>query len=356
MDENIIRGILDGISVGSISEDEKIEFKASFDMDESMKAIAAFANRGGGLIFLGVEDGGNIKGLKDERYKFFLNQDNGFAFRIRDFFSPEPEWTPHGIIYNGKNIGVIEVKESKAKPIISKKSANKVIADCTIYYRNKGQSKPIEYAQLVSMLDEIRIQERVAVEKNYNDIFKQIALYGIAGAKVVDPATMTMHGTTGSFTIDERLFEKLKNEFNFIKEGEFDEVIGAETLSVVGDIAIQGSGDMATSVRIEAGSAIVHSVTNDEFDKIWPYLHNRLLAELVTGKKSGSGKIFAEFRQKYQAQYKRGIFTFCNKKSKNPDYKAEPPYQYSQLAYDEIKKAIDEFNDKGEENEVKHHE
>lgn len=52
--------VLDLISSG---ESETIEFKKSF-ADEALETIGAFANTRGGILFIGVQDSGEIIGIQ----------------------------------------------------------------------------------------------------------------------------------------------------------------------------------------------------------------------------------------------------------------------------------------------------
>jgi len=44
------------------TENSQTEFKTSFN-DEVIISLVAFSNAGGGAVYLGVEDNGNIKGV-----------------------------------------------------------------------------------------------------------------------------------------------------------------------------------------------------------------------------------------------------------------------------------------------------
>ncbi len=54
--------------VGSmkLQENQNIEFKSTWD-DEYLKWICGFANSQGGKLFVGVDDSGNVIGIKDAR-------------------------------------------------------------------------------------------------------------------------------------------------------------------------------------------------------------------------------------------------------------------------------------------------
>ena len=87
-------------------ENERMEFKESFDSKNLSKEIAAFANASGGKIFLGISDNGKIKGinitnkLKSQIQDIANNCDPSIVIDLTEF----------------ENILIINVEEGKDKP------------------------------------------------------------------------------------------------------------------------------------------------------------------------------------------------------------------------------------------------
>ena len=59
----------------ALGESENLEFKASFGK-EVIESLAAFANHKGGVVLVGVEDSGNVVGVKcgPESIQAWVNQ------------------------------------------------------------------------------------------------------------------------------------------------------------------------------------------------------------------------------------------------------------------------------------------
>jgi len=152
-------------------ESETVEFKESFMFDvrrfrntedreikEELKdnipkAIAGFANKNGGILYLGVSDSGTISGLENDFDVMQVNAD-GFERVIRDFiksaFNRRGERAndnifdcidrPKMIKLNGKSVYKISVKRSVEKPCI-------VYKDATFLEGTQPVSLPIFYVR-----------------------------------------------------------------------------------------------------------------------------------------------------------------------------------------------------------------
>ncbi|MEA2055155.1 MAG: helix-turn-helix domain-containing protein [Candidatus Thermoplasmatota archaeon] len=96
-------------------ESEKVEFKPSLSQtDKIMESISAFSNTKGGMIFIGVSDKGEVLGIDiGERTIETL------ANRIKQSTDPTiyPSISVEDI--DGKNVIVVEVKESKSKSVFA---------------------------------------------------------------------------------------------------------------------------------------------------------------------------------------------------------------------------------------------
>ena len=92
-------------------ESETVEFKAGFNK-ETIETAVAFSNTSGGVIIIGVDNQGNIKGvdISNETLKDWAN-------RISQNTEPTviPDIKSNKI--KGKRIAIIEVQEFPLKPV-----------------------------------------------------------------------------------------------------------------------------------------------------------------------------------------------------------------------------------------------
>jgi len=105
MDHNQLREIIEK------GESETVEFKENFDK-ETIETVGAFANTKGGMILVGVSDKGKIIGvhIRKETVNNWVNQ-------IAQ--STDPRIVPDIEVYtvNGKDVGIIWIKEFPLKPV-----------------------------------------------------------------------------------------------------------------------------------------------------------------------------------------------------------------------------------------------
>jgi hypothetical protein len=210
-------------------ESGRLEFKESYNwnsMPEYARTFGGFANAEGGFIVFGVADKPRrLKGLKTPAFE---DEDPGRITEfLNDLLSPAVCWETTTYEISGKKFGLIHVHPATRKPVIATKSVDK-IREGDIFYRYRGRTQRIRYAELRQILDEQRERER----KDWLRHFLRVGKIGVDNAAVMDVATGLVTGPRGSFLIDESLLSKIK----FIREGEFDEVSGAPALRVVGDV------------------------------------------------------------------------------------------------------------------------
>jgi ATP-dependent DNA helicase RecG len=95
-------------------ESETVEFKEKFD-EQTIESAVAFANTKGGIIFIGVSDKNNIKGIKvgKETLNQWINQISQ---------STDPRIIPEleKIKVDGKTVIAVKIKENPIKPISKK--------------------------------------------------------------------------------------------------------------------------------------------------------------------------------------------------------------------------------------------
>jgi len=227
-------------------ETDKCECKASFGfkhMDKWLRPIAALANNAGGLLFFGVYDK-DTKGPGGEDWSYAVGGLNSaefteadpadFSTRVKGMFDPTPFFQIATAKIGGKTIGVIHVHPHPSRPVIALKQEG-LIKEGDIFYRYPGQSSRIKYSDLRAILDirdsEARAQILPMVEK--------LLQLGPTRSMVADLDSGILTNGGRTLQIDKSLLEKL----SFVKEGEFNEIEGAPTLRLVGDItAVETNG------------------------------------------------------------------------------------------------------------------
>lgn len=213
----------------STRESGWLEFKQSFswaNKAEYAKTIAAFANSRGGYIVFGVRDRPReIIGTEISRWENtdprdiseFLNQSLGV----------EIEWEGHIVSVLDVQLVVVYVREARKKPVIAAQSHKGVLTEGEIYYRYRGRSQKIRYADLQNLLEEQRRNEQA----NWLKLFRQIAKSGIENIALIDLVSGQGNGPGSKFFIDQETLPQLK----FIREGHFVEHNGAPAIRLIGD-------------------------------------------------------------------------------------------------------------------------
>ena len=123
-------------------ENEKTEFKSALTGD-IYKEVIAFANNGGGVIYIGVDDNGNETGVADvdETYTRLTNG-------IRDAISPDVTvFSKYSL--NENNVIKIEISEGARKPYYLK---SKGIKPSGVYVRQGASSVPASEDQIRLMI------------------------------------------------------------------------------------------------------------------------------------------------------------------------------------------------------------
>ena len=113
-------------------ESENVEFKSVFTAD-LYKEVIAFANNGGGVIYIGIDDSGNEIGVTDvdETYTKITNG-------IRDAISPDVTvFCKYSL--NENHVITIEISEGARKPYYLK---SKGIKPGGVYVRQGASSVP----------------------------------------------------------------------------------------------------------------------------------------------------------------------------------------------------------------------
>ena len=125
-------------------ESERIEYKSQMT-DDIYKGVIAFANTDGGVIYLGIDDKGNLIGIDnvDETYTRLTNG-------IRDAIAPDVTMFVRYVLKDNKVIQ-IEVSEGSYKPYYLK---SKGIKPTGVYVRQGASSVQASSEQIRQMIKE----------------------------------------------------------------------------------------------------------------------------------------------------------------------------------------------------------
>jgi hypothetical protein len=186
------------------------------------------ANNKGGRIVYGVQDNPHIpRGMTNN--KFNETDPKTIDKTIREYFSQELIWKSSTHKISEKEFGILIVDESENKPIICKKNKDGVLREGAVYYRYRGETKEIEYAELQKILDKEREKEKLLWLKHVT----RISTIGPKNVQLLDTYKGEITTGGGKVLIDKNIIDKIK----FVQEGKFVEKEGAPTLKLVGEIS-----------------------------------------------------------------------------------------------------------------------
>jgi hypothetical protein len=230
----------DGIWRLTAGETDAHECKTNFGMKHPeawLRAVAALANNSGGYILFGVHDKGKTGPSGEDLSHAVVGMNNAefqkvdpatLAKRVKAVFDPTPHFRTTTVSIGGKSVGVMYVEQHASRPVIATKAEGDRISEGDIFFRYPGQSTRIKYSDLRAMLDardkEARAQILPMVER--------LLRLGPQRSMVADLEAGTLGDGKTAIHIDASLIEKL----NFIKEGQFDEIEGAPTLRLIGEV------------------------------------------------------------------------------------------------------------------------
>ena len=134
-------------------ESERIEYKSQM-VDDIYKEVIAFANTNGGVIYIGIDDNGNVTGINnvDDTYTRLTNG-------IRDVIAPDVTMFVRYVLENNKVIR-IEVGEGSYKPY---------------YLKSKGmKSNGVYVRQGASSVQASPEQIRRMIKDSDGDVFEEM--------------------------------------------------------------------------------------------------------------------------------------------------------------------------------------
>jgi hypothetical protein len=272
-------------------ESKNIEYKESFNhagWDEYLKNFAAFANNDGGYIVFGVKDRPKLPvGLNERSAQMFDDIDEEFiSGEINKLFSPAIEWEKQLVEAHNTYFGIIYVHKNKIRPVIAKQDEG-AIKNGEIYYRYSGRVQKIEYGELNEIIEN-RIKENTEQIKS---LLLKISEIGPSNAAVLDAERGIIEKDKDNIlVIDEELVPKIK----FIKEGEFSEKKGAQTLKLIGSVH---PVDQVEIIKIKKQNLI------EQYPYSFTEMKQKVLSQIPNAKLSQIHKVISENNVKNNPKY-----------------------------------------------------
>lgn len=162
-------------------ETRTVEFKESIT-NTFLKTVSAFSNYDGGVIYFGIDDNGNIKGLSDVKQSC-LDIEN----KINDSISPQPDYT---LEVQSDNVIKLAVKSGIQKPYLYKSKAYKrndtatIEVDTLELSRLILEGKNIKFEQLPCKEQDLsfeilhqKLKESIQIDTFNIDTLKTLNLY-----------------------------------------------------------------------------------------------------------------------------------------------------------------------------------
>ena len=163
-------------------ETRTIEFKETIT-NTFLKTVSAFSNYDGGVIFFGIDDNGEVKGVPDIKQSC-LDIEN----KINDSISPQPNYTLE--IQNNDQTIKLMVKSGVQKPYLYKSKAYKrndtatIEVDTLEFSRLILEGKNIRFEELPCIEQELsfevlhrKLKESIQIETFNQDTLKTLSLY-----------------------------------------------------------------------------------------------------------------------------------------------------------------------------------
>lgn len=116
-----------------IAEGEHQQQDFKFEISDARKiarTLSAFANTDGGRLLIGVKDNGKIAGVRSDEEKYMIEA----AAQL--YCQPKVEYSMQTFHVEGRSVLVVQIDESKQKPIYAKDENGKLLA----YLRVKDEN------------------------------------------------------------------------------------------------------------------------------------------------------------------------------------------------------------------------
>lgn len=287
-----------------------LEYKQSFHYGTSMveycRSMVGMANNRGGKIIFGIKDSPRIPiGLQNDKFE---NCDpKKFNEILLEYFSHEIHWDLSTLEFKELSFGVINITESNRKPVVCRKTKEKLVREGAIYYRYRGETKEISYPELSNILNTEREKERILWMQH----IERISDIGPQNIQLLDTFKGEIHLGNEKVLLDSDLLDKIK----FIKQGEFVEKDGAPALTLAGKIT--GLIDNGKLLPTDKS----HPYQSSHFEKEFGLTRYQILCLIR--------KLDIKGNPKYHDQIRIGKNSVVNK--------------YSQALYERLKSVLDRY-------------
>ncbi|MBO0135531.1 ATP-binding protein [Vibrio sp. Vb2736] len=210
-------------------ESNTIEFKEIFDWKNKefksniARTAAAFSNRDGGVIIFGVADQPHtVVGIDN----YYSVDDADISVWFNELFSPSIEFARTIIRCGALTIGILQIFESKNKPIICIKDSAKTF-DSDIYYRYSARSSKIKSGDLIYLLNELKDNEKDIWLK----FLSNIAQVGIENIALLNSVTGELSSANNTFLIDESILSQIQVLDKYSEAHD-----GAPAVKIIGEV------------------------------------------------------------------------------------------------------------------------
>lgn len=238
-------------------ETDEVECKREVDIKKLgpvVRAVAGMANNKGGIILLGVEDkSGKVVGLADDHFaKLDLVK---LTLAVKAHLQPTPSFRKGIVDLGDVQVGYVCVEPCADKPVIVHRPGDR-LDDGAILFRYPAECAPIKFGDLKTLLDE-RDARRV---RALVDVTRKIAEIGVENSAVLNVRDGELEVAGRPMQIDQALLEQI----NFIKEGQFDEVAGAPTLKLIGEVATAEGSKLPGGRRLITDGDVLRNFLDQE--------------------------------------------------------------------------------------------
>jgi hypothetical protein len=238
-------------------ETDEVECKREVDVKKLapiVRAIAGMANNKGGVVLLGVEDkSGKVVGLQDDDFdKLDLVK---LTLAVKAHLQPTPSFRKGVFEVGGFQVGYVCVEPCVDKPVIVHRPGDR-LDDGAILFRYPAESAPIRFGDLRTLLDARDAMRLSALV----DVTRKIADIGVENSAILNVADGALELAGHPMQIDQALVDQIK----FIKEGQFDEVTGAPTLKLVGEITASGGEKLPGGRRLITDEDVLRNFLDQE--------------------------------------------------------------------------------------------
>ncbi|MFS0741799.1 ATP-binding protein [Brevundimonas sp. 3P9-tot-E] len=238
-------------------ETDEVECKREVDVRKLapvVRAIAGMANNKGGMILLGVEDkSGKVVGLANDDFsKLDLVK---LTLAVKAHLQPTPSFRKGVVEVGGLQVGYVCVEPASDKPVVVHRPGDR-LDDGAILFRYPAESAPIKFGDLRSLLDARDARRLGALV----DVTRKIADIGVDNSAILNVADGALDVAGRPMQIDQALIDQI----SFIKEGQFDEVIGAPTLKLMGEITTAGGEKLPGGRRLITDDDVLRNFLDQE--------------------------------------------------------------------------------------------